>query len=204
MLLATLVGLALPMLCLANDPPTAAAAPPPADGSTLPLPAGATVAVVIFEDLQCPDCAHAHPLLLPAARNAGVPLVIHDFPIPRHRWAFPAAVVARYFTRLSPELGLEFRGYVFEHQPNITPENLRGYAERFATEHGRTLPGDIDPDGSLAAAVQADFDLGRSIGLAYVPLMFVIGPGSGRAHYVEIMDPSELDAAVATVRAAGR
>ncbi|MFO1394056.1 MAG: thioredoxin domain-containing protein [Steroidobacteraceae bacterium] len=206
-LLALLCGLVLPLAAVAADPPRAPDAPPPrppANGATLPLPAGATVAVVIFEDLQCPDCAHTHPLLLAATREARVPLVIHDFPIPRHAWAFPAAVVARYYTNRSPELGLAYRTYIFEHQPDITPENLRSWIERFAAEHGETLPADVDPDGRLAAAVQADFDLGVSIGLAYVPLMFVIGPGTGAAHYVEIMDPADLPAAIEKVRAAGR
>ncbi|MFO1406614.1 MAG: thioredoxin domain-containing protein [Steroidobacteraceae bacterium] len=204
-LIALACALAFPVVHAA-DPPSATAAPPPppADGSALPLPSGATVAVVIFEDLQCPDCAHTHPPLLAATRSAGVPLVIHDFPIPRHAWAFPAAVVARYYTRRSAELGLAYRSFIFEHQPEITPDTLRAWVERFAAEHGESLPGDVDPDGQLAAAVQADFDLGMRIGLRYVPLMFVIGPGQGAAHYVEIMDPSELPAAIEKVRAAGR
>ena len=202
-LLALLCLLALPLAARAADPPPADAPPPrpPADGSTLPLPVGTTVAVVIFEDLQCPDCAHMHPLLLEATRAAGVPLVIHDFPIPRHAWAFPAAVVARYYTNRSAELGLAYRSWIFEHQREIAPDNLRAWVERFAAEHGETLPPDIDPDGQLSAAVQADFDLGKKIGLAYVPLMFVIGPGTGSAHYVELMDPADLPAAIEKVRA---
>jgi protein-disulfide isomerase len=186
-------------VALAADTPQPVA-PPPADGSQLELPKGAPVAIVVFEDLQCPDCAQAHPQLLAAAKQNKVPLVIHDFPIPRHVWAFPAAIVARYFTMQSPALGIEFRSYIFDNQRDITPDNLRGYAERFAQQHGMQLPPAIDPDGKLAALVQADFDLGKQIGLHYVPLMFVIGRGTGAAHYTEVMDPAEFDAVIARMR----
>jgi hypothetical protein len=113
----------------------ASAAHAAADGSQLALPPGATVAIVVFEDLQCPDCARAHPGLVAASEASKVPLVIHDFPITRHAWAFPAAVLARYFTSQSPALGIEFRNFVFENQKDITPDNLRQFGERFAHQH---------------------------------------------------------------------
>jgi protein-disulfide isomerase len=175
----------------------ASAALAAADGSQLALPPGATVAIVVFEDLQCPDCARAHPGLLAASKASNVPLVIHDFPITRHVWAFPAAVLARYFTLQSPELGVEFRSFIFENQKDITPDNLRGFGERFAAEHQVQLPPDIDPDGKLQALVQADFDLGKQIHLEYVPLMFVLGPGLGASNFVEVMDPAEIAGVVA-------
>jgi protein-disulfide isomerase len=154
--------------------------------------------VVVFEDLQCPDCARAHPQLLAMAKSNDVPFVIHDFPITRHAWAFPAAILARWFTLQSPELGMGFRSYVFEHQREIRPENLRAAAETYASEHGLTLPPDVDPEGKLMAAVQADFDLGRRIGLEYVPLMFVVTRDAG---WVEVTDPSQVATAIGEMRA---
>jgi protein-disulfide isomerase len=171
-----------------------------ADGSNLSLPPGTTVAIVIFEDLQCPDCAKAHPLLIEAAAAKKVPLVIHDFPITRHQWAFPAAVLARYFTAESPALGVEFRRFVFANQKDINVGNLREFGERFAADHQLVLPADVDPDGQLQALVQADFDLGLAIGLEYVPLIFVLGPGNGPSRAVEVTDPTQLDELIARAR----
>lgn len=171
-----------------------------ADGSQLPLPEGAEVAVVVFEDLQCPDCARVHPELLKATEASKVPLVIRDFPITRHVWAFPAAVLARYFTSRSPALGVEFRSYIFENQRNINASNLRQYGEKFAEAHQLQLPPDVDPDGTLKAQVQADFDLGDQIKLEYVPLIFVIGTGQGAAHFVEVKDVAQLGEAIARMR----
>ncbi|MGZ7076982.1 MAG: thioredoxin domain-containing protein, partial [Candidatus Angelobacter sp.] len=59
-----------------------------ADASLLKPPPGAKVAIVMFEDLQCPDCSRAYPMVLEAANTHKIPLVLHDFPLPMHNWAF--------------------------------------------------------------------------------------------------------------------
>src|SRR5438094_9644995 len=87
-------------------------------------PKGAQVAIVVFEDLQCPDCRRAAPLLEEASKTYKIPIVIHDFPLPMHNWSFQAAVIARYFDARSRQMGREFRNYIYEHQPEITPDNL--------------------------------------------------------------------------------
>jgi protein-disulfide isomerase len=185
--------------CLvATSPPLFAAA----DGSRLQLPEGAQVGIVVFEDLQCPDCARAHPELLRVAASEKVPVVIRDFPITRHAWAFPAAVLARWFGTQSPALEVEFRSAVFHQQPDIRPENLREFGEKFAAKHNLQLPADVDPDGRLAAAVQADFDFGREIGLEYVPLVFVVGRGNDAPHWVEVTELEKLPTAIADMRKA--
>src|SRR2546428_13764393 len=89
-------------------------------------PKGAQVAIVVFEDLQCPDCARAAPLLEEAARTYKIPVVRHDFPLPKHNWSYEAAILARYFDTQSKKLGNDFRDKVFEHQSEITPDSLRG------------------------------------------------------------------------------
>ena len=173
-----------------------------ADGSQVPLPDGVDLAIVVFEDLQCPDCARAHPELLKASEALNVPLVIHDFPITRHVWAFPAAILARWFTAQSPALGVEFRRFIFEHQRDLRPDNLRQYGEQFAARHRLTLPADVDPDGRLQALVQADFDLGMMIKLEYVPLIFVTRRDGAASRAVEVTDLARLGETVEQARAA--
>ena len=171
-----------------------------ADGSRVPLPEGVDLAIVVFEDLQCPDCARAHPELIKVAAETKVPLLVHDFPIVRHVWAFPAAIMARYFAAQSEQLGVEFRSYIFENQRAITPENLRQWGEKFAQLHGLQLPAELDPDGKFQVAVQADFNLGREIGLEYVPLMFVNYRAGSQIISTEVMAPQEIPRAVARFR----
>jgi hypothetical protein len=97
-----------------------------------------------------------------------VPRVIRDFPITRHEWAFPAAVLARYFSSTSLALGVEFRSFSFASQRDFNTGDLRQYGEKFDEAHQLKLPPDVDPDGALKAQVQADFDLGLQIKLEYV------------------------------------
>src|SRR5262252_4853661 len=80
---------------------------PAALAATLKPPKGANVAIIVFEDLECPDCARAAPLLEEASKTYGIPVVRHDFPLPFHPWSFDAAVFARYFDTHSKKLGNE-------------------------------------------------------------------------------------------------
>ena len=78
---------------------------PVGDKSLLRPPAGARVAIFEFEDLECPDCARAYPLLKEAAAKYDIPWVKHDFPLPFHAWSFQAAVNARWFDSKSKKAG---------------------------------------------------------------------------------------------------
>lgn len=155
-------------------------------------PKGAQVALVVFEDLQCPDCRRAAPLLESASRDYKIPLVIHDFPLPMHNWSYQAAVIARYFDGKSRQLGRDFRNYIYENQPEITPENLRQYADRFAQQHRVDLPFVVDPQGKLAAEVNADRDLGQRVGIEHTPTIYVVSAKAQGKPFVEVVDRSQL------------
>ncbi len=163
-----------------------------ADASSLKPPPGAKVAVVVFEDLECPDCARAYPVVWEAAKAHKVPVVLHDFPLPRHPWSFDAAVYARYFDTKSEKLGNDFRGYIYTNQPNITQENLRQFVQKFADDNKVPLPFAIDPEGKLKEKVREDYNLGQRIGLEHTPTIFVVGNGGASTPFVEVVDRAQL------------
>ena len=168
--------------------------------SVLRPPKGSPVALVVFEDLQCPQCARAAPLLNQASQTYKIPLVQHDFPLPMHNWSMNAAIIARYFDSHSKTLGNAFRDYVFEHQREILPDNLRSYAEKFATEHKVELPFVVDPAGKLSALVIADRDLGKSINLDHTPTIYNVTDKRTATPYLEVKDLSQLYAMIDTVK----
>jgi len=176
-----LLGIAFCLPLFAEDVPEA-----------LRPPKGAQVALVVFEDLQCPMCGRVAPLLEQASHVYKIPLVQHDFPLPLHNWSFDAAVMARYFDTHSKELGNTFRATVFEHQFEISPQNLRGFAEKFAAEHKVTLPFVVDPDGKLARLVRADKDLGVSLHIDHTPTIWVVSSKHSDKPYIEVKDTSQL------------
>jgi protein-disulfide isomerase len=160
--------------------------------SILRPPKGAQVALVVFEDLECPDCRRAAPLVLDAGKTYKIPVVRYDFPLPMHPWSFDAAVIARYFTNQNSQLGVDFREYIFENQPSITKDNLRGFADRFAAAHKADLPFVVDPQGKLAAQVTADRDLGMRVGIQHTPTIYVVSNKTSGKPFVEVVDRSQL------------
>jgi thiol-disulfide isomerase/thioredoxin len=195
------------------------------DTSVLRPPKGSKVAILVFEDLQCPDCARAAPLLHEAAKKYNIPLVQYDFPLPMHNWSFDAAVYARYFDSLwkptpaatttskstkpatgkskstppatapvtvPKDLGDQYRLFIFQNQPQINPQNLRGITERFATDHKVTLPFVVDPTGELAAKVKADYTLGQRVGLDHTPTIYVVSDTTRGTPFVEVVDRTQL------------
>ena len=184
-------------------------APPPGtqvhDPSALRPPAGAHVAIVEFEDMECPDCARANPVLKQAAATYHIPWVRHDFPLPFHAWSMNAAVNARWFDLKSKALGDEYRDAVFADQPSITsPDILAQFTQKFAKDHGIALPFAIDPQGKLIAEVKGDYALGQRVGIEHTPTIWVVTANSKGAPFVEVVDRSKLyqliDQAIADTR----
>jgi protein-disulfide isomerase len=175
------------------------------DPAALKPPAGAKVAIVEFEDMECPDCARANPLVKEAASKYKIPWVRHDFPLPMHAWSFNAAVNARWFDLKSKAIGDEYRDAVFANQPSITSrEVLHDFTVKFAQSKGMQLPFAIDPQGQLAAEVKADYALGQRIGIEHTPTIWVVTAGGKGAPFVEVVDRSKLyqliDQAIADTR----
>lgn len=138
------------------------------------------VRVLIFEDLQCPDCADFRAMmdekLLP--KYSGTVTFEHrDFPLAKHAWARKAAIAARFFGEQSPELGIDYRRYCFSNLQTSTPENFSDRLTAFAKEHK------LDPalalasleDKRLATIVEDDFQDGIARGIARTPTALVNG-----------------------------
>jgi protein-disulfide isomerase len=160
--------------------------------SALRPPKGAQMAIVVFEDLQCPMCRRTAPLVEQASKTYKIPVVRHDFPLPMHNWSYQAAVFARYFDTHSKQMGNDFRDYIFQNQLEITPQNLRAYAEKFASEHKLDLPFIVDPNGKFAAEVNADRDLGKAIKLDHTPTVYIVSNRNSSKPYVEVKDNNQL------------
>ncbi|MGA3126811.1 MAG: thioredoxin domain-containing protein [Candidatus Korobacteraceae bacterium] len=186
------------------------------DTSALRPPKGEAVALIAFEDLQCPDCADAEGLLQEAATKYGIPLVRHDFPLPMHNWAFEAHVIARYFDTQGGSakggassreakalpLGEQFRRWVFANQSSINKANLRGMAERFADQHGLELPANYDSKGELKKLVLADFALGQQVGVIHTPTVYVVSVSQRGAPFVETLEREKLFSMIEQMQAA--
>ena len=160
------------------------------DTSVLKVPAGSRVAIYDFEDLECPACSHAFPIVHAAIERYHIPLSRHDFPLQMHVWSREAAITARYLQdKVSPQVAEQFRGDVFKSQANISSkDDLQSYTRKWFESHKLQMPFVMDPSGRFAAEVQADQTLGDRIGLQHTPTIFVLYAKG----WVEVQDITQL------------
>jgi protein-disulfide isomerase len=175
------------------------------DTSALHPPAGNRMALIVFEDLQCPACAAAEPALEKAEHDYKIPIVRHDFLIPSHNWSPDAHIIARYFDVQSPQLGEEFRRYIFANQRAIYNQaTLRQLADKFAQAHHTALPQFVDPMGRFRNEVEADTDLGKHLGeqgVRHTPTIYVV-TDSPQLPPREVPETSKLFETIDQVKAA--
>jgi protein-disulfide isomerase len=164
------------------------------DTSVFKPPSGAKVAIIEFEDLECPLCAHVSPMVRDAMSHYGIPQVRYDFIIPGHMWSRAGAINARYLEdKVSPQVAEEYRRDVFASQRLIaSPDDLQQFTRKWFQTHGQAMPFVIDPSGKCAAEVEADCALGRRVGIAHTPTLVV----ATAHHWIEVTEPDQLYAAI--------
>jgi len=190
------LALATLLLVLPASVPALAQAGPYRDTSMLRAPVGAPVAIYEFEDLECPACAHAFPIVHAAVDKYKIPLIRRDFPLKMHIWSWDAAVIARYIQdKISPQAAEDYRRAVFLNQAAIaSKEDLNAFTQKYFQSHGRTMPFVIDPNGLFAAEVRADQTLGERVNLHQTPSIFIVT----QKGYTEVTDVQQLYAMLDT------
>jgi protein-disulfide isomerase len=164
------------------------------DTSMLVPPAGAKIAIVEWEDLECPACAHAFPFVHMAVDHYKIPLVRYDFLIPGHIWSREGAMYARYLQdKVSPELATQYRREVFASQFKIaSKDDLNRFTQEFFKRNGKQMPFIVDPTGELAKQVNADVALGNKLGLSETPTLVVVTNHG----WIQVKDVSDLYEAI--------
>ncbi len=164
------------------------------DTSMLKPPPGVKVAIIEWEDLECPACAHAFPFVHAAMAQYHIPLVRYDFQIPGHIWSHEASIYARYLQdKVSPEMATDYRRQVFASQFRISSkDDLNKFTQQFFTSHGKQMPFVVDPTGQLAREVDADRNLGDKLGLHETPTIIVVTPKG----WIQVRDVNNLYQAI--------
>lgn len=152
----------------------------PVDSPLIEGNPAARVRLVVYEDLQCSDCAVFRKMLddkLLPAYGAFVAIEHRDFPLPKHAWARQAAIASRYFQTQDPKLAVEFRRMAMANQVSLTADNFEEKLAAFCKSKG------VDPvkaraalsDEKLTRLVDADLQEGVARGVAHTPTVFVDG-----------------------------
>lgn len=147
---------------------------------------GAPVVLVEFSDFQCPYCKEEATMLrqnLLSAYPKQVRLYFKTFPLDMHPWARPAAMASQCVYRQKADAFWEYHDWIFAHQAEITPENLKEKVMEWAK-------GQKDLDAlqlsscieSKATAAEVDKVLaeGHALEVGGTPTLFVNGRRIGQ------------------------
>jgi len=144
--------------------------------------AGAPVVVVEFSDFECPMCKEEAKILrknLTAAYPKDVRFYFKDFPLEQiHPWAKAAAIAGHCVFRQNPQAFWQYHDWMFEHQADINPANLKDKVLEFAQsvkdldgmQLGRCLE-----SKATEGEVDASIALGKSLGINATPTVFING-----------------------------
>lgn len=142
---------------------------------------GAPVVLIEFSDFQCPVCKEEAKVLrqqLPAAYANQFRVYYKDFPLePIHPWSKAAAICGRCVFRQNAAAFWDFHDWLFEHQPEITPENLKTKVLEWAQSKGMDslqLGRCIDTRAT-EAEVDREIAEGKALGVNATPTIFLNG-----------------------------
>ena len=154
--------------------------------------AASRVRVIIYEDLQCPDCATFRKaldgVLLPRY-GSSVAFEHRDFPLPKHSWAKEAAIAARYFQTLDPKISVQFRRHMLGRISATSAIGFRDALIGFCREY------QLDAEKALTAltdaqhvrAVDKEFQDGVAAGVRRTPTVVIAGK-----EFVETINLDEI------------
>lgn len=141
----------------------------------------APVKIVVFSDFECGFCKEESKVLRDnVAKNYPdqVQVVYMDYPLEAiHVWAMTAAQASRCVMRQNPAAYWNYHGYMFEHQDEITAENIRSKVLDFARTQAldaESLTNCIDSHAT-ASDVAQNQQIGRLLDINSTPTLFING-----------------------------
>ena len=158
----------------------------PTDGPSFGLE-NAPVTVVVFSDFQCPYCREFAKTVrtnIPQKYPKDVRVIFKDFPLESvHPWALAAAEASHCVFEQKLEAFWPFHDWIFEHQGEVTAQNLKDKTLEFA--QGQKLnAGAISSclnSHATAAAVRQSLQAGRELQVQQTPSLFINGRMLGGA-----------------------
>jgi protein-disulfide isomerase len=145
-------------------------------------PATAPVTLVEFGDFECPNCREEAKTLrdnVPMQFPSQVHVFFKDFPLEQiHPWAKAAAITGRCIYRQSPSAFWKYHDWIYEHQAEITPDNLKTQVLDFAKtaqDLDAMKLGQCVDTKATEAEVDASLAEGRLLHVDATPTLFVDG-----------------------------
>lgn len=158
----------------------------PTDGPSFG-PTTAKVTIVVFSDFECPYCRQLAKTLrdnIPQKFPNDVRVIFKDYPIDSiHPWARAAAEASHCIADQKIPAFWAFHDWIFEHQQEVNPTNLREKTLTFAKENGLDagkIANCIDTHAT-APIVDQSLKAGQALQIEQTPTLFIDGRSVGGA-----------------------
>lgn len=148
---------------------------------------GAPVVIVMFSDFECQYCKQEAKAIrenLAGAYPKDVRVYFKDFPLDSiHPWAHTAALGGRCIFRQAPAAFWEYHDWMFEHQGDVSQENVKAKMLEFATAKNLDtfLFNQCVETKATEREVEKSIAEGKSLHVDSTPTLFINGrrlPGS--------------------------
>lgn len=143
-------------------------------------PADAKVTIVEYSDFQCPFCSRGYNTMekqVLAQYGDKVKFYYKHYPLPFHPWAEVGAVAAECAKQQKPEAFWKVYSGLFEHQGEITPDNVKAKATEYLADSGVDMNAwnDCFDNKKSLPAVKAQMAEGSSVGVRGTPGFIING-----------------------------
>jgi protein-disulfide isomerase len=144
-------------------------------------PVTAAVRIDLFSDFQCPACKALHEQTLKRVKEefaikGKLRLVHHDFPLPQHKFARQAAILAAAADRLGKYD--EVADALFRQQESWSQSgNVDAVIDAVLTPEERKKLHEIAKDPAILAGIERDIQLGERMKVSSTPPMIVTHDG---------------------------
>ena len=144
-------------------------------------PVTAAVRIDLFSDFQCPACKALHEQTIKRvkeefAQTGKIRLVHHDFPLPQHKYARPAAILAAAADRLGKYDAVA--DALFHQQESWGQSgNVDAVVDSVLTPEERKKLREIAKDPAILANIERDIQLGERMKVGSTPTMIITHDG---------------------------
>jgi protein-disulfide isomerase len=144
-------------------------------------PVTAAVRIDLFSDFECPSCKSLHEQTIKRvkeefAMKGKLRLVHHDFPLPQHKYARQAAILAAAADRLGKYD--EVADALFRQQESWTQSgNVDAAVDSVLTPEERKKLREIAKDPAILANIERDIALGTRMMVSSTPTMIITHGG---------------------------
>jgi protein-disulfide isomerase len=144
-------------------------------------PVTAAVRIDIFSDFECPACKALHEQTIKRvkeefAMQGKLRLVHHDFPLPQHKYARQAAILAAAADRMG-KFDLVADALFRQQESWSKAGNVDSVVDSVLTPEERKKLREIAKDPAILANIERDIQLGQRMKVSSTPTMIVTHDG---------------------------